>query len=81
MKVIGHYNIQHIEKLIKVIVLDVKDTEANCSRTAGYLEKVTVAKVDCENVMDRLLADFSEFATFNFDLRNMNYPLWFWDKM
>lgn len=81
MKIIGHYNIQHIRQHIKVVVLDVSDTEAKCIEIAPFESKIGVASQDAELVVDQLRTEFPEFVFYNFDMRNAQYPLWFWDKM
>lgn len=81
MKIVGHYNVLHVPKTVRVVVLDVLETEKACNRVSHYEDKTTIARREIEDVFDQIIVEFSDVQTFNFDLKNMNYPLWFYDRI
>lgn len=81
MHIVGHYNIQHIPKLVKVIVLDVTETENACNKVTQFSAKTTIARREADHIVDQLVVDFPDTKIFNFDLKHAAYPIWFYDKV
>ncbi|CDO94779.1 unnamed protein product [Kluyveromyces dobzhanskii CBS 2104] len=81
MRLVGHYNIAHVPKTIKVVVLDVSKTEKACDGVFQYDEKTTITRRDVEEIVDQVIVEFPEIQLFNFDLKSPRYPLWFYDMV
>lgn len=81
MRIVGHYNIQHIPRLVKVIVLDVTETENACNKVTQFSAKTTIARREADDIVDQLVVDFPDTKIFNFDLKHAAYPIWFYDKV
>ena len=68
MKIVGHYNVLHVPKTVRVVVLDVLETEKACNRVSHYEDKTTIARREIEDVFDQIIVEFSDVPTYNFDL-------------